>query len=247
MPALMTVEGVSKIYPRSTGKGTFYALQDVSLKINEGEFFMFVGPSGCGKSTLLRILSGLEKEFDGTVEYTKGLDRHSMSFVFQQFALLPWMTVYQNVELALLARGMQPKDCRKLIEGELAQLGLKNFAKAFPRELSGGMRQRVGIARALVTNPRVLFLDEPFSELDSFTASALRMEVLKISRERNLTVVMVSHIVQEAIELADRIAIMHANPGGIETIVQNKLARPREKRSAEFFAMEDKLYKAIKV
>ncbi len=244
---ILTLANVSMTFPKNTGKGTFKAVSGVSLAIRDGEFFMFVGPSGCGKSTLLRILSGLEKGYAGTVTYGKGITRKDMAFVFQQFALLPWLTVYENVECALLARGMKKAECKKPVAEELKRMGLTKFAGSYPRELSGGMRQRVGIARALVTKPRILFLDEPFSELDSFTANALRADLLKIWKEQDLTIVMVSHIVPEAIELADRIAVMHSNPGGIEMLVTNSVPRPRQKRSDAFFKMEDRLYKAIKI
>jgi sulfonate transport system ATP-binding protein len=246
-PAI-SLDRVSKAFPPSgKGKGKTYAVENVSLDIRDGEFFVFVGPSGCGKSTLLRMISGLEKEYEGTVTLGDGLFHRDIGFVFQQFALLPWLTVYQNVELPLIARGIEESERRKAVEPELKRLGLDRFAHAHPRELSGGMRQRVGIARALVTRPRLLLLDEPFSELDSFTATELRKDLLRIWEERKMTIVMVSHIVPEAIELADRIAVMTPRPGKVEMIVKNDLPRPREKRSPEFFAMEDKLYAAIKV
>jgi NitT/TauT family transport system ATP-binding protein len=191
-------------------------------------------------------MSGLEKEYQGRVQFADGLFHRDIGFVFQQFALLPWLTVYQNVELGLLARHIQADERNIAVMKELQRFGLEKFANAYPRELSGGMRQRVGIARALVIQPKLLFLDEPFSELDSFTAEALRKDLVQIWQERKLTIVMVSHIVQEAIELASRIAVMSPRPGKIEKILTNVLSRPRQKRSADFFRIEDELYALIK-
>lgn len=224
------------------GGSSFAVLEDIRCDIREGEIFVFVGPSGSGKSTILRIMSGLEKEYTGTMH----LESRDISFVFQQFALLPWMTVYENIELSLIARKIPPKERKEKVMRELHRLNLERFAHARPKELSGGMRQRVGIARALVTDPKIIFLDEPFSELDSFTATELRREMLDIWAERKLTIVMVTHIVPEAIELADRIAVLTPRPGTIEKIVVNTLPRPRQKRSEAFYKLEDELYKLIK-
>jgi len=219
-----------------------YALKDIDLEILKGEFFMFVGPSGSGKSTILRIMSGLEKDYRGEVK----IDRSKIGFVFQQFALMPWLTVRQNVTLPLLSAQISEVERFKKVSVELEKLGLLKFANYFPKELSGGMKQRVGIARALVTEPEIIFMDEPFSDLDSFTAEELRAEILKIWAERRPTIVMVTHIVEEAIELADRIAVLTPRPGRIEKIFINKLLRPRDLRSPEFFKMEDELYNVIK-
>ena len=219
-----------------------YALKDIDLEIEKGEFFMFVGPSGSGKSTILRIMSGLESDYRGEVK----IDRSKIGFVFQQFALMPWLTVRQNVTLPLLSAQISEVERFKKVSVELEKLGLLKFANYFPKELSGGMKQRVGIARALVTEPEIIFMDEPFSDLDSFTAEELRAEILKIWAERRPTIVMVTHIVEEAIELADRIAVLTPRPGRIEKIFINKLLRPRDLRSPEFFKMEDELYNVIK-
>ncbi len=245
MPAkpVITLEKVSKRFSADGGAKSL-ALKDINLKIGAGEFFVFLGPSGCGKSTLLRIMSGLEKA-DGEVTVNPDYIGH-MAFVFQQFALLPWLTVYENVELPLLGKGLSRNQVAQKVNHELLQLGLQKFANAHPGSLSGGMRQRVGMARALAIDPKIMFLDEPFSELDSYTAQELRLDLLKIWEERKMTVVMVTHIVPEAIELADRIAVMTPRPGHIEKILVNKLARPRHKRSPDFYVMEDKLDNLIK-
>ncbi len=245
MRPAITLTGISKSFRGPHGTSV-QAVQNVSLQIEEGEFFVFVGASGCGKSTLLRIMSGLEKNFEGQVDYADGIFHADRSFVFQQFALLPWLTVFGNVEMPLVARGIGEQERRHAVTAELKRFGLEKFAGSVPHELSGGMRQRVGLARALVTNPKILFLDEPFSELDSFTATALRKDLLQIWAERKMTVVMVSHIVPEALELSDRIAVLSPRPGQLEKIIINTLPRPRQQRSPDFFRLEDEMYGLIK-
>ncbi len=217
------------------------ALEKITMDIQAGEFFVFIGPSGCGKSTLLRIMSGLDKPDSGSFMFAPGIERKDMSFVFQNFALLPWLTVSQNIELGLIGRKI-PKDERmKIVKQELRTFGLEKFASSKPHDLSGGMQQRVGIARAFAVNPKVLFMDEPFSELDSFTAEELRKELLHIWRDRGTTIIFVTHIIEEAVELGDRIAVMSPRPGRIEKIFTNLLERPRNKRSEAFFRLEDEL------
>lgn len=221
-------------------------LDDITLEIFLEEFFVFVGPSGAGKSTILRLMSGLETSYEGEIHFSPDITSADISFIFQQFALLPWLSVIENVELPLIARGVDKRERKERALSELKKLGLGASGHVYPRELSGGMRQRVGIARALVTNPKVVFMDEPFSELDSFTAEELRKEVLAIWEMSKPTIIMVTHLISEAIELADRIAVLTPVPAKIEKIVENKLARPRRKRTDEAYRMEDELYKLIK-
>ena len=178
MEPIITLKNISKSF-KAVPK-PLHVLTNIDLTISSGEFFMFLGPSGSGKSTILRIMSGLEKEYEGKVELGAGISQKDMSFVFQEFALLPWLTVAENIELGLLARNVSPVERQKTVRKELEILGLDKFAHSYPRDLSGGMKQRVGIARALATDPKIMFLDEPFSELDSFTAEELRKELLKI-------------------------------------------------------------------
>lgn len=223
-----------------------WAIKDISLEIAVGEFFVLLGPSGSGKSTLLRIMSGLEDVYEGTLKYGDGLSFRDVSFVFQQFGLLPWLTVKQNVELALIARKVPEEERIVRVEKVLKEMGLEKSASVHPRELSGGMKQRVGIARALVTNPKIIFLDEPFSELDSFTAKELRQMLLDIWQREKMTVIMVTHLTEEAVQLADRIAVMTERPGTIEKIIKNHLARPRLPRSQEFYDLQDQLYKLVR-
>ncbi len=245
MPAILTLNKISKTFTDKPGQALL-ALQHITLDIYAGEFFVFLGPSGSGKSTLLRIMSGLETAYEGRVVLDAVIWHVDISFVFQQFALLPWLTVEENVGLWLIAQKIDQKVLHERVADELKLFGLEKFARSFPKELSGGMRQRVGLARALVTQPKILFMDEPFSELDSFTAEELRQELLKIWIDRKMTIVMVSHNIEEALELADRIAVLTPRPGRIEKIVDNPLSRPRHKRSVEFYQLYDQLYALIK-
>lgn len=243
---VLNLKNVNKTY-RRPGEDALKVLENINLRIQENEIFIFLGPSGCGKSTLLRIMAGLDKSYEGEILYGPNINpKTDINFVFQEFALLPWLTVEKNVEIGLIARGVKLEERRNLVLKELRALGLEKFANSHPKALSGGMKQRVGIARALVTNPKVLFMDEAFSELDSFTAEELRKEILNIWRERNFTIVMVTHIIEEALELADRIAVLAPRPGKIEAIVTNDLPRPREKRIKSFYTLEDRIYKLIK-
>lgn len=245
MSSVLALHNISKSFQEKTGK-LFWALKSVSLEIHAGEFFVFLGPSGSGKSTLLRIMSGLEKSYEGNFDVDREITRSDFSFVFQQFALLPWLTVSENIGLGLAARNISDKARRERIAEELRLFELEKFAHAFPRELSGGMRQRVGLARAFCTDPKIIFMDEPFSELDSFTAEELKQELLKMWHERKITIVMVSHNIEEALELADRIAVLTPVPGRVEKVLGNMLPRPRNKRSQEFYRVYDELYKLIR-
>lgn len=245
MSSFITVYNIQKTFIEN-GRRKTPALADIDLIIEEGEFFVFVGPSGSGKSTLLRIMSGLDHEYNGELHYADDLKRPEMSFVFQQFALFPWLTVEENIGFGLYAQQILEKDRREIVTRELKEFGLEKFARNYPRDLSGGMKQRVGIARALATSPRVIFMDEPFSELDSFTADELQKELLTIWHERKMTIIMVTHIVEEAILLADRIAVLTPRPGRIEKIIKNYLPRPRVERSADFYDLEDKITKIIR-
>lgn len=245
MSEVITIKNITKVFSED-GTDSFVALKNIDLEISEGEFFILLGPSGSGKSTLLRIMSGLEKKYEGGLKYGPGFSTNDISFVFQQFGLMPWLTVYKNVELALIGRKVPESERKEKIESVLKEMGLEKFAKLRPRELSGGMKQRVGIARALVTDPKIIFLDEPFSELDSFTARELRQMLLDIWARKKMTIIMVTHLTEEAVQLGDRIAVMTERPGTIEKIVINHIPRPRSFRSAEFFELQDELYKLVK-
>src|SRR5271168_3268750 len=247
--ALLELKHISKSFAHA--KGTLQVLNDVSFDVNEGEFIAIVGPSGCGKSTLLRIINGIVPQSSGQVLYNgRQIDGINLecALVFQSFALMPWLTVEDNVEMPLEARGVPPDIRRKRISFYIDKVGLDGFEEAYPRELSGGMKQRVGLARALAAEPRVLLMDEPFSALDALTAITLREELLDIWQSPDMPVkniVLVTHIIEEAIELADRIIVMAASPGRIVKDLKVELPRPRDRRTEAFNALTDKVFSMI--
>ncbi len=209
-------------------------LDNISLSVNAGEFISIVGPSGCGKSTLLRLILGLEQDYTGSVSLDgnaitgTGLER---GIVFQDHRLLPWMTVAQNIDLALTNSTLSRPERALLVQQHIALVNLQGFADVYPHQLSGGMAQRAAIARALVNRPQVLLLDEPFGALDALTRLKLQSELQQIWLAQRSTVVMVTHDVEEAVYLSDRIVVMDANPGKIARIVSVPDAHPRERRS----------------
>ena len=238
----------------SEGGKSVLALDDLSFHINEHEFVCIIGPSGCGKSTLLRLLAGLEFPTSGSVLFggrpVTGPNPKSSAMIFQTFGLLPWRTVYENIELGLQGIAM-PEDRRKdVIDKYIKLMDLEDFTDAHPAELSGGMRQRVGIARALAVEPRVLLMDEPFSMLDAQTAEALRRDVLDIWNDKRMktnTFVMVTHLIEESVFMADRIIVLSKRPGRLVADVPVDVPRPRAEhaRDAEFFEMCDMLKRLI--
>lgn len=226
-------------------------LDDMSLTLNEGEVVALLGRSGAGKSTFLRILAGLVPATSGSVTYRgKELEGPNprVALVFQSFALMPWLTVEANVELGLQARGVPRNERKKLALEALDSIGLDGFESAYPKELSGGMRQRVGIARALVLKPDALFMDEPFSALDVLTAENLRQEVLKVwSAESDAikSILIVTHNIEEAVQMADRVVVLGSHPGHVIAEVPIKLDRPRDKQSEEFQSTVDYIYSIL--
>ncbi len=230
----ISLKDISKVF--KTVKVT--ALTDVSLEVEKGEFFCLVGPSGCGKSTILRIISGLEKPSSGEVQAPK-----EISMVFQSGALLPWMNVEENISFVCKANGMSDLKAEEQTTKYLRMVDLEGFRYRYPRELSGGQRQRVGIARALAIEPTVLLLDEPFSALDPITTDELHTYLLKIWKETQKTIVMVSHMLEEAILLSNRIGIM--KKGEIKQIMEIKLKRPRSQGSNEFLKTLEEVKKVL--
>ncbi len=244
------LKGVQKFFDRGGGN-LLRVLEDVSLDIRPNEVLCLIGPSGCGKSTILRIFAGLIEASKGEVRYhgrrLEGLNP-GVSIVFQGFALYPWMTVEENVRTVLRAKGIAEDEVRSRADRAITLVGLEGFEEAYPRELSGGMKQRVGMARALSVDPEILFMDEPFSQVDALTAEGLRAEILDIwvDAERNpSSILMVSHDIKEVAYMADRIVVLSANPGRVRTIVENPLPRPRDTRSAEFLRLVDQLHDII--
>ena len=231
----VVVDGVGK---RFQGNQTVQALEDVSFEVDDGEFVCVVGPSGCGKTTLFRIIAGLETATDGEVRLAgkpvvgPGTDR---GMVFQEYGLFPWRTVAGNVAFGLEQQGLSAAERADRIEEMLELVGLTEFADAYPKELSGGMKQRVGIARALAVDPETLLMDEPFGSVDAQTRGMLHDELLSVWAETGKTVLFVTHDVDEAVTLADRIVVMAPSPGRVQEIVDVGLERPRQ-RTDETFA-----------
>jgi NitT/TauT family transport system ATP-binding protein len=208
--------------------GQLIAIDGVSLDIAPGEFFMIVGPSGCGKTTLLRILAGLESVTSGAIEIeTPSSHRPGNSMIFQGDSIFPWMTVWDNAAYGLKMRRVPSSTVKEVVGHYLARTGLTRFAKYYPHQLSGGMRQRVSIARAFANDPEILLMDEPFSALDAQNKLLLQEELLHIWEEHKKTVVFITHSVDEAVFLGDRIMVMTAQPGKVKTFVPVPLARPR--------------------
>lgn len=226
---MVIIRELSKRYV--TNDADILALSDIDLTVGEGEFVSLLGPSGCGKSTLLKIIAGLLPATAGRVEIhgapvtAPGPER---AVVFQEYALFPWMTVESNVEFGLEARGMPAAERHRVSAELLGVVGLSDFAKKFPHHLSGGMKQRVSIARALAVNPQILLMDEPFGALDAQTRSVMQEELLRIWRLYRKTVIFVTHSIDESIYLSDRIVVMTARPGRIKAIIDVKDARPRD-------------------
>lgn len=227
---IKNINRVFNIKRNNSGKKDFVAIKDVNLNIRAGEFLTIVGPSGCGKSTLLDIIAGLSKPTSGEIYIDDkiitgpALDR---GIVLQGYALFPWRTVRHNVEFGLEIKGVKKKERREISSRFIKLVGLEGFEDRYPYELSGGMRQRVAIARALAYDPEVLLMDEPFAAIDAQTREVMQDELLRIWEETNKTIIFVTHSIEEAVGLADRVAIMSANPGYIKEIVDVDLPRPR--------------------
>ncbi len=245
--SLIEIRQVSKTFKGP--KEELLALDNVSFDIEDGEFLAIVGPSGCGKSTILRMIAGLDFPTKGQILFQgKPINGPSpaISMVFQSFALLPWKTARENVLIALEAKEMSREKKEETARTLLKTLGLEGFEDDYPGELSGGMRQRVGIARALAVAPNVLLLDEPFSSLDELTARELRIEMLRIWHDRTTypdTVLLVTHMVEEAVLMADRVLVMSPRPGRVITEVKIDIPRPRfdYARSPIFFQHVDQI------
>ncbi len=247
--ALVKLRGVTQKY--DSGKKEFTAVEQVNLTVFDSEFVALLGPSGCGKSTLLRIITGLQKPSSGTVLYREepvvGVNPNA-TIVFQTFALFPWLTVQQNVEVALKARSVSAEERTRRSVDLLDRVGLDGFETAYPRELSGGMRQKVGFARAMAVEPELLCLDEPFSALDVLSAESLRGELLELWLSGSIptrAILMVTHNIEEAVFLADRIVVMDKDPGRVVADVIVNLPHPRQHKSPAFAAIVDKVYATL--
>ena len=236
----IVVDNVSRIF---TGENTVTALQDISFSMEKGDFLCIVGQSGCGKSTLLRIMAGIDPTHEGTVKINGKLVKtpdKSRGVVFQESRLLDWMSVSQNVGFPL--SGMSKAEKTALVSEYVSLVGLSDFKNSYPRELSGGMAQRVSIARALVNQPEVLFMDEPFGALDYMTKINMQNELLRIRNNNSMTVIFVTHDIDEAVYLSDKILVLSKNPGKIKKIILNDLPFPRDRNSESFFRIRKQVY-----
>ncbi len=246
---ILSIDSVSVLF--GTGPEAVLAVDDVSLDVRAGEFLCLVGPSGCGKSTILKVVAGLVPAQRGSVTIAPdgasgGLDA---VMVWQEHTLIPWRRIDDNVALSLELKGVPRAERRARATEALAQLGIADFAAFHPRQLSGGMRQRAGIARALVADPRILLMDEPFAAVDAQTRRILQEQVLLLSQELRKTIVFVTHSIEEALLLGDRIAVMSARPGRIKALIDVPFDRPRDssiKRTTVFQELEEHIWHLLR-
>ncbi|MCD7990621.1 MAG: ABC transporter ATP-binding protein [Clostridia bacterium] len=234
----MEINGISKTF--FSDKGYFTAIKDVSFDVNDGEFLVILGPGRCGKTVLLNIIAGLEQQTEGRVVYNgrewKGVNPE-ISMVFQKLALMPFKTVMENVELGLKFRGMPKGKRREIAQHYIELVGLKGFEKSYPTQLSGGMKQRVGIARAYAADPKLLIMDEPFGQLDAQTRYQMQEEILRIWEKEKRTVIFVTNNIEEACYLGDRIILLSDCPATVKEVYPISIPRPRDMVSGEFLKL----------
>lgn len=243
MKPKLEVKNITKTF--FTPKGKFEAIKDVSFQVRDGEFLVLLGPGRCGKSVLLNIISGLLEQTSGAVYYN-GNEIHgvnpNISMVFQKIAIMPFKTVRENVELGLKFSGVDKKERRRVAQHYIELVGLKGFEDSYPTQLSGGMKQRVGIARAYATHPDVLIMDEPFGQLDAQTRYSMQDEIMRISGEEKKTVIFVTNNIEEACSLGDRIVLLSARPATVKEVYDlNFLPKPRDIVSGEFLAVRQRI------
>ena len=246
---ILSIDSVSVLF--GTGPGAVLAVDNVSLDVREGEFLCLVGPSGCGKSTILKVVAGLVPAQRGAVTIAPGGRSGGLDavMVWQEHTLIPWRRIDDNVALSLELEGVARAERRARATKALAKLGIAEFAAFHPRQLSGGMRQRAGIARALVADPRILLMDEPFAAVDAQTRRILQEQVLLLSQELRKTIVFVTHSIEEALLLGDRIAVMSARPGHIKSLIDVPFDRPRDgsiKRTPVFQELEEHIWHLLR-
>ena len=225
---------VSKVFPAAGGQGDVHALGPIDLNLAKGEFIAVVGPSGCGKTTLLEILAGLAVPSGGSISFegraVRGEVPAGIGVVFQEDASLPWLTVWDNISFGLRRAGIRAAEIKRRVDDVISFMGLEDFARAYPAQLSGGMRQRVCIARTLVLEPRLILLDEPFGALDQQTRLLMGDELLRLWRKTGATIFLITHAIDEAVMLADRVAVMSARPGCFIDMVKTEWGRDRDSR-----------------
>ncbi|HZZ60596.1 MAG TPA: nitrate/sulfonate/bicarbonate ABC transporter ATP-binding protein [Roseiarcus sp.] len=245
---LLSVDNVTKAFATGSGESRKPVLDNVSMSLKSGEIVALLGRSGSGKSTLLRIIAGLARPTEGTVTIMgKPVTgpAEDVAMVFQSFALFPWLDVLDNVEIGPRANGVPLEETRQRALKAIDTIGLDGFESAYPKELSGGMRQRVGFARALVMQPKILLMDEPFSALDVLTAETLRTDLLDLWQEGRIpikSILMVTHNIEEAVLMSDRILVLSSNPGRIASEIPNAIPHPRDRLNADFRALVDRIY-----
>ena len=245
---ILNVENVNQTYATGSGESRKLVLDNVSMSLKTGEIVALLGRSGSGKSTLLRIIAGLNRPTSGTVTISGKpvvAPAEEVAMVFQSFALFPWLNVLDNVEIGPRANGVPLEETRQRALKAIDTIGLDGFESAYPKELSGGMRQRVGFARALVMQPKILLMDEPFSALDVLTAETLRTDLLDLWQEGRIpikSILMVTHNIEEAVLMSDRILVLSSNPGRIASEIQNTIPHPRDRLDPPFRALVDQIY-----
>lgn len=243
----VTIRDLSKAFPRGDGTVT-QALENVNLEIGDTEFICLVGPSGCGKTTLLRIIAGLETATSGSVTIdgraVTGPDP-KRGMVFQEYSLFPWRKVIDNVAFGLEMKGIAKEERHRIAEHYIEMVGLAQFRNAYPYELSGGMRQRVAIARALANDPDVLLMDEPFGALDAQTRNRMQKELLSLWEQTKKTIIFVTHSVDEAVYLSDRIVVLSPRPGTVREVMEIPWSRPRDRTNAEFAEVRRRVLRMI--
>jgi NitT/TauT family transport system ATP-binding protein len=247
----LSAEAIRMEYPGSKGRGTVVAVEALDLAVPEGQFVSIVGPSGCGKTTFLKIVAGLMRptggtiRLDGSIVAGPGPDR---AMVFQDSSLFPWYTVRENVAYGLVCQGMGRRAAGESVAALIDTVGLRGFERHYPHELSGGMQQRVNLARALAVDPQILLMDEPFASLDAQTREIMQAELLRIWQQSRKTVVFITHQISEAVFLSDRVLVMSARPGRILADIPIDLDRPRDlhvKRSPTFVAYEERIWQLL--
>jgi NitT/TauT family transport system ATP-binding protein len=244
----LSARGVQMVYRDRATRDRLTAIESMDLDIRLGEFVSIVGPSGCGKSTFLKIVNGLLPATEGEIEVRKPATGKDHAMVFQDSSLFPWYTVIGNVSYGLICQGVKRKEAQERAKPLINLVGLAGFETKYPYQLSGGMQQRANLARALTVDPELLLMDEPFAALDAQTREIMQVELLRIWSQAQKTVLFITHQIDEAIFLSDRVIVMSARPGRILADIQIELPRPREldlKRTAEFTAYEDQVWKLI--